>query len=68
MAEPTTEVTLREVYDAVLDLRRTLDPLPAQVTDHETRLRSLEQKVWRYVAIAAFLAFALGGIPLPFLA
>lgn len=45
-------ITNREVYEAVVELGRKLDPLPATLTDHETRIRSLERKVWGAAGVA----------------
>lgn len=59
--EPTVKVTMRDVYDLLLDLKATVDKMdgqPAQLQDHETRIRSLERKVW----IAAGTATAAGGL------
>ncbi len=58
--EPTTEVTLREVYDAVRDLQRTLDPLPDTVKDHETRLRKIESRFWGIVALVGTMGALVG--------
>ena len=60
-------VTNRDVYALLQDVSRKLDPLPASVLDHETRIRALERKVWA-AAGAAGLAGTLAGKLLPFLA
>lgn len=49
----SAEITLREVYDAVQELRHSLASAPATLTDHETRLRSLERKIWWASGFAA---------------
>jgi hypothetical protein len=40
--EPVVKVTLSRIYDTVLEIDRKVDPLPAIVADHETRLRAAE--------------------------
>ncbi|WP_121189586.1 hypothetical protein [Microbacterium sp. AG790] len=47
-------ITLREVYDLVLEVRGDVatlktTELKADVDDHESRIRSLEKWVWRAV-------------------
>lgn len=37
-------ITLRDIYEAVSDLSAKVAPLPDQVSDHEARLRVLEQR------------------------
>jgi hypothetical protein len=41
-----TEITLREVYDALMDLKLELSGHPWQIKDHEKRIRELELRVW----------------------
>lgn len=57
-------ITLREVYDLVLDVRSEVSllkttELKADVADHETRIRALEKWIWRASGIAA--AIGAGG-------
>lgn len=59
VADSFVVITNREVYEAVTELGRKLDPVPTALADHETRLRSLERKVWGAAGIAAILA---GGV------
>lgn len=40
---PAVKVSLRTIYEKLLDVERKLDPLPAQVADHEVRIRLLEK-------------------------
>ena len=53
-AEPAI-ITLREVYDAVQDLGRRVGSMPSTVTDHETRIRALERRVWQAAGAATVL-------------
>jgi len=58
--EPTTEITLREVYDAVLELKGELAGTPSIIADHETRIRKLEALVWKAAGAAMVIGAALG--------
>lgn len=56
----TAEITLKEVYDVVVEVRQDvtaikekLDATQVDVRDHETRLRSLEKLVWGAAGIGA---------------
>lgn len=59
MAEDTAQITLREVYDLVLELKTEMSPTPSQLRDHEDRIRDLERKVWSYSGISAVAAVVL---------
>lgn len=59
MNEQSTEITLREVYDAVIELKYELAHTPKQVDDHEKRIRSLEKLIWSLSGIASLLGAAL---------
>lgn len=51
-------VTIREVYDIVLEVRDSVAVVPSirkDVDDHESRIRSLERKVWIAAGAAALL-------------
>lgn len=46
MSEPPhVVVTLDAIYETVQSIDKKVDPLPAQVADHETRLRAVETTV-----------------------
>lgn len=62
MAEDTAVITLREVYDLVLELKTEMSPTPTQLRDHEDRIRDLERKVWSYSGISAVAAVVLSQI------
>lgn len=58
-------ITIREVYDLVLEVRSEVallksTEIKADVADHETRLRALERWIWRAGGIAAAIG-AVGG-------
>ena len=46
-------ITLREVYDVVVQLKEELNGVPRITADHEERIRDLERKVWSFAGIAA---------------
>ena len=52
-------ITLREVYDLVLELKTEMAPTPRALIDHEDRIRDLERKVWSFSGISAVLAVAI---------
>lgn len=56
---PSVKVTLRTIYDKLLDVERKVDPLPAQVADHETRLRLLERSTWMLSGVKGVMALAI---------
>ena len=62
MAEDTAQITLREVYDLVLELKTEMSPTPSQLRDHEDRIRDLERKVWSYSGISAIAAVVLSQV------
>lgn len=49
-----------ETRDGVRDLSTKLDNLTDDSRDHETRLRALEQRVWKWAGAAAVLGTAGG--------
>lgn len=53
-------ITLREVYDVVMEVKGTVSGIPTAVQDHERRLRVLEQRVWQAAGGAAALGAVLG--------
>jgi hypothetical protein len=57
MTEPTTvRITLREIYDAVVELKQIVSNHPDKIEDHEKRIRDLEFKVWSFSGIASLIA------------
>lgn len=60
--ESTAVITLREVYDVVLELKTELSSVPRMTEDHETRIRDLERKVWSYSSISALLAVVISQV------
>jgi hypothetical protein len=62
MAEDTAQITLREVYDLVLELKTEMSPTPSLLRDHEDRIRDLERKVWSYSGISAVAAVVLSQV------
>jgi len=62
MADDTAVITLREVYDLVLELKTEMSPTPSQLRDHEDRIRDLERKVWSYSGLSAIAAVVLSQV------
>lgn len=60
--EPATRVTLRDVYDVTLATQRQVQPLPAQVSDHEIRIRAIEKYLWIWIGAAGVGGAGLGQI------
>lgn len=52
-AQPAVKVTLENIYKTVLDIDKKIDPIPAQVRDHELRLRVIEKRMWVWLGGAA---------------
>lgn len=47
------EITLRDVWMALQEVKSSVHGVPAAQHDHETRLRALERRVWWASGIAA---------------
>lgn len=62
MADDTAVITLREVYDLVLELKTEMSPTPSVLRDHEDRIRDLERKVWSYSGLSAIAAVVLSQV------
>jgi hypothetical protein len=62
MATDEAVITLREVYDLVLELKTEMAPTPRLLTDHEDRIRELERKVWSFSGISAIAAVVLSQV------
>lgn len=65
MTEPLVQITLKEIYDKVVDLNSKISVLlstepqrDATVADHENRLRTLERSRWPLPSIAALISLA----------
>lgn len=62
---PAAEITLREVYDLVVEVKDSVAVVPAHgktLDDHETRIRSLERKVWLAAGAAAVIGGTVGNL------
>jgi hypothetical protein len=67
--EPSTRVTLRDVYDVASDVKTTVIRMEGQVgslladrDDHEVRIRALEKRVWTAAGIALAGGAGLGQV------
>lgn len=56
MDEPKVEIGLREIYDAVVELKGIVSNHPDKLEDHEKRLRALEVKVWSFAGVFSILS------------
>ena len=54
--EPVVKVTLGKIYDKLLEVDKKVDPIPAAIVDHETRLRALERQMWKWMGASAVVA------------
>tara|TARA_R110000822_G_scaffold123979_3_gene258498 strand:+ start:243 stop:452 length:210 start_codon:yes stop_codon:yes gene_type:complete len=54
--EPKVEVGLREIYDAVMELKGVVNNHPDRISDHEKRIRGLEVKVWSISGLAGLVS------------
>lgn len=63
--EPSTQITLREVYDLCLETSKLVATLVAvgpKVDDHEARIRTLERTRWALAGVCTALGAAAGTI------
>jgi len=51
------EVTLKEIYEAVLELKGIVQGHPDKLDDHENRIRSLEMKIWGISGLVGVVTF-----------
>lgn len=61
-SEPATKVTLRDVYNVSLETQRSLAPIPAQVSDHEVRIRAIEKYLWIWIGASGVIGAGAGQI------
>lgn len=57
MDEPKVEIGLREIYDAVVELKGMVSGHPDKLEDHENRLRSIEMKMWGISGLVGIVTF-----------
>lgn len=50
--EPSTRVTLKQVYDLALETKEAIINLPERVNDHEIRIRAIEKYLWIWIGAA----------------
>ena len=55
--EPKVEIGLREIYDAVVELKGMVAGHPDKLDDHEERLRKLEMKIWGISGVMGLITF-----------
>lgn len=65
----STEITLREVYDVLVEVREdvtsmkvTMSDVRGDIADHEARIRALEKRVWSIAGIATVAGAALSQV------
>lgn len=59
MSTEPAEITLREVYDIVQELKFELAHIPRIADDHEKRIRNLERLIWSLSGLATLFGAAL---------
>lgn len=59
MSPEPAEITLREVYDIVQELKFELAHIPRIADDHEKRIRNLERLIWSLSGLATLLGAGL---------
>jgi hypothetical protein len=59
MSPEPAEITLREVYDIVQELKFELAHIPRIADDHEKRIRNLERLIWSLSGVATLLGAGL---------
>jgi N-methylhydantoinase A/oxoprolinase/acetone carboxylase beta subunit len=57
--EPKVEIGLREIYDAVVELKAIVSGHPDKLADHEDRIRKLEKKIWFVSGIASVVTVVI---------
>ena len=62
VTEPSTRVTLGTIYSKLLDVEKKVDPIPAQVHDHEIRIRAIEKYLWVWIGAAGVGGAGIGQI------
>lgn len=48
-------ITNQKIYDVLMEVKGTVTPLPAQVSDHEVRIRAIEKYLWIWIGAAGVL-------------
>ena len=56
------KITLDDIYRELIELKRSVNDVPADVQDHESRIRTLEKVVWSAAGISGILSGALVAI------
>lgn len=49
---PAVKVSLDTIYETLLDVAKKVDPVPAQLSDHEVRIRAIEKYLWIWIGSA----------------
>jgi len=60
--ENETVITLKEVYDLLIDMKIEMSGHPKQIDDHERRLRALELRVWTAGGFFSLAAIVLSQV------
>ena len=64
-SEPSVRIKLSDIYRELLEIKRTVAPIPGLVednTDHEKRIRSLERFSWKAAGALTLAAGSVGSI------
>lgn len=58
--EAVVRITLTTIYTELLGLKANLSGTPAQVSDHEVRIRAIEKYLWIWIGASGILGAGLG--------
>lgn len=59
---PHVKVTLDVIYNAVLEIKGTLAPLPDRVDDHEVRIRAIEKYLWIWIGASGLAGAGISSV------
>lgn len=60
--DQTVRITNREIYDAVVDLKERVSPLPDRVDDHEVRIRAIEKYLWIWIGASGLAGAGIASV------
>jgi hypothetical protein len=55
-------VSTNQIFDKLLDLEKVVTPLPAQVADHEIRIRTVEIAMWKLIGFTLAAGALITGL------
>jgi predicted component of type VI protein secretion system len=60
--QPSLRVTLVDIYATVLSIDKKVDPIPRRIDDHETRIRSVEQQMFKWLGASAAISIVISAL------